>query len=74
MLVIELTSCIYNLGASWRVYFEETTTVLFFKDMKEKKFRQNFLQYNQFLEDARDGNLPNYAFIGKLLGSFSSPF
>jgi len=56
-----------NAGKSWRVYYDAdqlvSLTGMLHAAHIEKYWKSNFRGMEQFHEDARDGNLPDYAFI-----------
>lgn len=56
-----------EVGKSWRVYYDADQVVsltgMLHAPSIEKYWLTNFRSMEQFHEDARDGNLPDYAFI-----------
>ncbi|WP_439592067.1 alkaline phosphatase family protein [Microbacterium sp.] len=54
-------------GLSWRVYYDESQLVsltgMLHAPVLEKYWKSNFRVMSQFHHDAREGNLPAYAFI-----------
>jgi len=52
-----------DAGATWTVYMEEISTTLFFQEMRNPLYVENYGDFDEFLDDAASGDLPNYAFI-----------
>jgi len=52
-----------EVGASWKIYFEEATTTLFLSQLRNPAYFENFGMFDDFLADAEFGQLPNYAFV-----------
>jgi len=54
-------------GRSWRVYYDEdqlvSLTGILHAPVLERFWKSNFRGMKQFHQDAKDGNLPDYAFI-----------
>eukprot|EP01114_Cavostelium_apophysatum_P021828 TRINITY_DN771_c1_g1_i2.p1 TRINITY_DN771_c1_g1~~TRINITY_DN771_c1_g1_i2.p1 ORF type:complete len:480 (+),score=98.93 TRINITY_DN771_c1_g1_i2:130-1569(+) len=54
---------LYKAKKSFRVYFEEVSTTLFFQNMRKPKYWSRLKKFSRFLEDCADGELPDYSFI-----------
>lgn len=54
---------LYEKGYSWRDYFTDFPTVLFFDRLRSLKYIENFRLIEEFKYDAKFGNLPTYSFI-----------
>jgi phospholipase C len=63
---------LYEEGYSFKIYCEEVSTVLFFKNMRYSPYIEHFKTFYEFLDDSKSGNLPHYSFIEPRY--FSIPF
>ena len=50
-----------EMNLSWKIYYHDFPHALALTNLH--RFSGNFFHFNQFLQDARMGNLPNYTFI-----------
>src|SRR3990172_407005 len=50
-------------GYTWRDYFTDFPTTLFFKKLRKIKYIENFRQIEFFKFDVENGDLPTYSFI-----------
>jgi len=66
---------IYNrleeASRSWKIYFHDFPQSLALKRLRVDVFRDRFQLFEQFLTDARSGNLPHYSFIEPRYFSFA---
>lgn len=61
-----------DAGKSWKVYYAQTSTILWFQEMRKSRYWNNFWAYSRFFDDVKSGNLPTYSFIEPRY--FSIPF
>jgi phospholipase C len=57
---------------TWRVYFDGIAQAMLFNQFQDPGFARNFKSFKRFLIDARDGNLPTYAFIEPNYATFNA--
>ena len=61
-----------DAGKTWKVYYAQTSTILWFEEMRKTRYWNNYWSYSRFLDDASSGNLATYSFIEPRY--FSVPF
>jgi phospholipase C len=63
-----------DAGHSWAIYFHDIPQALALKRLRIDLFRDRFQLFQEFLSDAREGNLPNYSFIEPRYFDFAFKF
>jgi phospholipase C len=52
-----------DVGKTWKVYYAQTSTILWFQEMRKSQYWNNFWSYNKFFDDVAQGTLQTYIII-----------